>query len=250
MVQLWERLLRAAVLAAQGRAGQPPARFEASFPGSSSRYPRRVPKKHVATKWIFWALARPRWANSIAWDTDFKTGDKWPSAYFRDIPVVDADAAQRCEAALGVIATPMATSRRPSLPAYAERTLCSGSTRRARAVDRIQPSRDRRSIGPLPWNRQCAYSPGPGFFGVLPVGELAQRDVSSTVLMLPVSACGFCPADLSSERINNGNHYTADCARVGGRRRVFPRQGSPWLAKHRDLGTRARTLPAISSTMA
>lgn len=86
MEQLWQRLASEPwpVKAEPVDAAQ----FEVNFPGSSSSILERA-EKACCHEVDLLGSGPTALGERIAWDTDFKTGDKWPTGYFRDIPVVD-----------------------------------------------------------------------------------------------------------------------------------------------------------------
>ncbi len=86
IVLLWERL--AVQPWAFDTTRRDPVRFDVAFPGMRAEIVDRAAR---ATRLDVDILGSGRMTlcRDIPWHVDFKTGDSWPSGWFRDIPIVD-----------------------------------------------------------------------------------------------------------------------------------------------------------------
>ena len=227
MVQLWERLaaeswpLKAEPVNA--------ARFEASFPGSSRAILERA-EKACCHEVDLLGSGPTALGERIAWDTDFKTGDKWPSAYFRDIPVVDATRPSD-------VKLPWELSRLQWLLPVGQAYLLTQNERYAAAARAVLEQWIESNPVGQTVNWAIAMEPAMRIFTWTWLFRVFCRSESwhNETFRARFLCCLYQHAAFVGRFIeradHNGNHYTADCAALVVAGAFFPgREAHGWLS--------------------
>ena len=119
-------------------------------PGESARILRAAERalRHEVT---LLGLRNQNLGQSIDWHRDYKTGNRWPPAFYRRIEYAGLGAAERRQDPVGDFPPAMAAAGRPGLPAERRRSLCGRSPRACWRIGLRATRSPGASTGPAQW---------------------------------------------------------------------------------------------------